>query len=290
MFQHVYKFSMEKLSIDRLNHDHVRETAVKLAILSIEIPPSIDHEKLPEFIATWIYSLKCSEDSKRKYWAAISAYSRWCVRNSLGPDFVACLRGRMKFHPDPVAIPPTIEEIKSILAHIAARAGRAHDPFPHLRFHAMIALDMFTGMRRSEICGLRRQDVSLSPDSAQFRFVGKGRRQRVVPIAEPLRVYLIEYLRTISTDFIFPAYQNRDHPVDASHFSRMWKQYKNDAGFDQKHWRLHDVRHAVGTHMARSGVSPVFIQELLGHKQITTTMRYVHMSQEPLRKALNALF
>ena len=290
MLERIPEFCRERMLVDRIKHENALDYARKLVTIALDAPETSDPNQFSLWVARWIYERKGSEENRKNIWAALSAYSNWYHAKGFGPDFVAPVRGRMKFRLQPVIMPPSLEDIRVILAHIMECAGKAERPFPHLRYHAMVVLDMYTGMRRHEITQLRRRDLCLDEHNPRIQFQGKCYKTRTVPLVEPLRLYLQDYLRGITTDYIFPAYPDKDTPIDDSHFSRAWKAYKNGAGYSDRRWRLHDVRHAFGTHCAEQGMSPLVLRDLLGHSTLNMTMRYVHVAQTAARAELERVF
>jgi site-specific recombinase XerD len=176
-----------------------------------------------------------------------------------------------------------IEELRRRLE--TARA--AVDPKPYLRDAAMLEMVYSSGLRVSEVCGLRAQDMNLADQSVLIR--GKGRKERIVPVGAPalesLRVYWAELPNLPQGDM--PAFQT-DAADGTPAYPRLLqlrlKRYLAAAGLDPK-LTPHKLRHSFATHMLDAGADLRSIQELLGHAHLVTTQVYTHVNTERLRRA-----
>jgi len=145
-----------------------------------------------------------------------------------------------------------------------------------------------TGLRISELIGMRVQDLDLS---ARSIFVPKGKhfKQRYVPLGDSVSRYLAEYLERIRPLLV------RDFTMDTLFLSRLGRAlhktsifkklqiYGQRAGI-KKHLTVHVFRHTLATDMLRRGADLRQIQELLGHKNLRTTQIYTHIFKGELRR------
>src|SRR5262249_37057372 len=150
-----------------------------------------------------------------------------------------------------------------------------------------------TGSRASEVVGLRMEDLHL--ESAFCKCVGKGNKQRVVPLGKPAVAALRAY-----SDGLRPerGQAHREAPgVFGSRGGRaltremLWvlvKKYVRRAGVNGKA-SPHTLRHSFATHLLEGGADLRTVQELLGHANIRTTQHYTHVDRERL-KALHRQF
>ena len=154
-----------------------------------------------------------------------------------------------------------------------------------------IELILLTGTRRNEILRLEwsqvnldRGTVTLPPRST------KQRRLHHIPLNTPAREILAEiraevetwaekYGRPISR-WVFPAKGKRDEPI--REVKQAWSGICRRAGITGLH--LHDARHLFGSFLASSGTSLYIVGRLLGHSRPTTTQRYAHLVEDPLRE------
>jgi integrase/recombinase XerD len=154
-----------------------------------------------------------------------------------------------------------------------------------VRDRALFELIYSCGLRASEAVGLTVGRISL--DEGSIRVMGKGKKERMVPLGERAKRELRRYLTEVR-----PLLAGRK-PVDALFLGRggrmlsrktVWRIFKRlaaGAGLDGK---VHTLRHSFATHLLQGGADLRSVQELLGHADIGTTQIYTHVSQEALRR------
>lgn len=156
---------------------------------------------------------------------------------------------------------------------------------PGRRDHALLELLYATGLRVAECCGLNRNDV----DSGQgtVRVLGKGSKERVVPVGETALDAVEAYLR-LRGDGSGPLFRNvRGGRLTVRSVHRIVKKRARQAGISQR-VTPHTLRHTFATHMLGEGADLRLIQELLGHSRLSTTQRYTHVSAEHLMKVYDS--
>ena len=133
------------------------------------------------------------------------------------------------------------------------------------------------GLRVSEATQLKVRDIDRDRMTVRIE-QGKGRKDRYVPLSKRLRRRLEEYwAMERPRHWVFEgSAPNRCLHVTA--VQKAYTQAKRDAGI-RKHGGVHALRHAYATHMIESGVDVLTVQRLLGHRSVSTTMRYFHLSQ-----------
>lgn len=161
---------------------------------------------------------------------------------------------------------------------------------------AAVEFAMHTGLRQSEQFGLRRQDVDLRLNIVTIRRSKHGEK-RHVPLNGTARAALDLILASHSSPWVFPAKAPRakrdgtkavDGPRDGSSASRcILAPALSKAGIEDFHW--HDLRHTFCSRLVMAGVDIRTVQQLAGHKTITITMRYSHLSPGHQRDAVRAL-
>lgn len=142
----------------------------------------------------------------------------------------------------------------------------------------LVELAYGSGLRRSELATLSIEDVNLVDQTAHV--IGKGRRERIVPLSRRCMAVLKGYLQAISTTqkpLFVHANGQRITPGDVG------AAIKKSTGLSP-----HYFRHACATHMLLNGCSILHIQKLLGHRNVTTTQVYTKLDKEDLRKVINA--
>jgi len=159
----------------------------------------------------------------------------------------------------------------------ATRAG--------VRDRALIELLYASGLRVAEGCGLDLDDL----DEARrtVRVVGKGDKERVVPVGETALAALDDYLamrgRQRGPLFLNP----RGGRLTTRSAHRIVKRLAGLAGLSRR-VTPHTLRHSFATHMLGEGADLRLIQELLGHSRLSTTQRYTHVSPEHLMRVYDA--
>jgi len=156
----------------------------------------------------------------------------------------------------------------------------------YLRDKAMLELLYATGLRASELAGLKTSDLNL--DIGYLRCIGKGSRERVVPVGKIAAAAAEEYmgklrprlLKPHSRDFLLLSRTGR--AMSRIEIWRLVKKYAVRAGMP-RNLTVHTLRHCFATHLLSGGADLRSIQEMLGHVDIATTQVYTHVDQERLR-------
>ncbi|RIK94528.1 MAG: site-specific tyrosine recombinase XerD [Burkholderiales bacterium] len=155
-----------------------------------------------------------------------------------------------------------------------------------LRDRAMLETMYATGLRVSELVGLDTVRVALN--EGVVRVVGKGDKERLVPLGEEAREWIVRYLREArpellgarAADALFVT--QRGGPMTRQMFWTLVKRYARAA---EVHAPLspHTLRHAFATHLLNHGADLRVVQMLLGHADISTTQIYTHVARERLK-------
>ncbi len=168
---------------------------------------------------------------------------------------------------------------------IASAAGAA--PL-EMRDRAIVELLYASGLRVSELCGARLENLDL--EKGFIRVVGKGNKQRLVPVGSGAREAIDRYLRLGRPELvgkrtggeIFLSVRGRKLTNQ-----RIWQllvALGKRAGLD-KEVHPHMLRHSFATHLLEGGADLRIIQEMLGHADISTTQIYTHVDARQLHKA-----
>ena len=158
------------------------------------------------------------------------------------------------------------------------------------RNRAIIEMLYSCGLRVSELCGLRLSDLNLTEEF--IRVIGKGNKQRLVPISKSaiseLNYYLYERERIAVKpgfqDYVFVS-ERRGKPLSRITVFRMIKDTVERAGI-KKNVSPHTFRHSFATHMLEGGANLRIIQAILGHESISTTEIYTHIDRHRLRSEI----
>src|SRR6185312_3514886 len=146
------------------------------------------------------------------------------------------------------------------------------------------------GLRVSELCGLRAEDIDW--DEQLVRVRGKGKKERLVPIGEPALKAIREYWSLLeqqpsSQSPVFLSEKKKPTPVAPYILQIRLKKHLATAGLDPS-LTPHKLRHSYATHLLDAGADLRSVQELLGHAHLVTTQVYTHLTTERLKKAYDA--
>jgi len=162
---------------------------------------------------------------------------------------------------------------------------------PNLRYRTILMTLYSTGMRRSELCHLRPEDIDKERMIVRIR-QGKGGKDREVPLSPKLLEQLRTYYRSVKVrnGWIFPSLQTRrsDQPITQKAVWHACREATRRAGIT-KAVHPHTLRHSFATHLFDSGAELPVIQTLLGHADPRDTMIYLHLATRKLREAPNPL-
>jgi integrase/recombinase XerD len=157
-----------------------------------------------------------------------------------------------------------------------------------LRDRAMLETLYATGLRVSELVGLTLAQIGL--DAGVVRVIGKGNKERLVPLGDEAVVWLKRYLArarpalAAATKLQHVFLTTRHTPLTRQAFWALVKRYATRAGIAQQALSPHVLRHAFATHLLNHGADLRVVQLLLGHADITTTTIYTHVARERLKR------
>ncbi len=179
----------------------------------------------------------------------------------------------------------SVEEVDRLLAQpdTSAMVG--------MRDRAMIELMYSCGLRVSELCGLRVAD--LQAEAGCLRCIGKGNKERLVPVGRQALEAVQRYLRGSrpkllcegSSPYLFLNQKGRK--VDRIAYWKTLGQYGRKAGL-RKALTPHMLRHSFATHLLDRGADLRSVQMMLGHSDISTTQIYTHVVEERLKQVYKA--
>ncbi len=218
--------------------------------------------------------------SSARLLSSLKRFYRHAVRSGkLGADPTLTIDAPML----PRGLPKTLTE-----ADVEALLGAPDDQTPlGLRDRAMLETLYATGLRVSELVGLSVAQVSR--DAGIVRVMGKGAKERLVPLGEEALIWIGLYLdegraellagRTADAMFV----TTRGGAMTRQAFWYLIKRYAYRAGI-VKGISPHVLRHAFATHLINHGADLRVVQMLLGHSDISTTQIYTHVARERLKQ------
>lgn len=146
------------------------------------------------------------------------------------------------------------------------------------------------GLRVSELCGLRAEDIDWNEQLVRVR--GKGKKERLVPIGEPALNAIRNYWSLLERQPsgqspVFLSEKKKPTPIAPYVLQVRLKKHLATAGLDPS-LTPHKLRHSYATHLLDAGADLRSVQELLGHAHLVTTQVYTHLTTERLKKAYDA--
>ena len=174
----------------------------------------------------------------------------------------------------------TEEEVEALLS-----APTVSEPLGH-RDRTMLEVLYATGVRVSELINLKLSQLNLN--QGVLRIVGKGDRERLIPLGDEAQDWLrefidgprVEILLERQTEYLFPT--RRGDRMTRQAFWHIIKRYAKKAGIEKK-LSPHTVRHAFATHLLNHGADLRVVQLLLGHSDLSTTQIYTHVARERMK-------
>jgi site-specific recombinase XerD len=241
-----------------------------------DIPYRMQRIDIVEFI-NYLAAQKASSETRKRKLASIRGFLKFCKDNQIiYGNPTDTIEGPIREERDPAILLKT--EYKALLQV----AGDNERDF------AIVMLFLQSGLRVSELVNLKLNDVDFESREITVR-QGKGRKDRVVPLVgqalDALKVYL--EVREVSPEYdnVFLA-RNKTSMDPRTVRYRIQKYYK-DAGIRKKA-SVHTLRHTFATHQIHNGLKINQLKDVLGHKKMETTYKYVHLDRTNLRREMEA--
>jgi integrase/recombinase XerD len=174
----------------------------------------------------------------------------------------------------------TTAEVEAMIRVVSGRGRQA------VRDKAILELFYASGMRVSELLNLKVENVNL--DLGYVRCLGKGSKERIVPIGKRAQEAVYRYCTTARGHFIkdntvlFLFLSRLGKKISRQSIWKIIKRYARKAGI-KKEIAPHTLRHSFATHLLERGADLRSVQEMLGHSDISTTQIYTHVDRERLK-------
>ncbi|MFQ5427711.1 MAG: site-specific tyrosine recombinase XerD [Thermodesulfobacteriota bacterium] len=241
-------------------------------------------EVKPDDITRFLSYLSENGQSVRSYTRALIALRgmyKFFLREGLIKSSPAALVDIPSFHgglPEVLSV----EEVDRLLK---AQSGAST---LSIRDRAMLETLYATGLRVSELVRLRLNDVSLQ--RGLITPLGKGRKQRAVPLGEEAMIWIRRYMeearplleKNMQSAFLFLTI--RGQAMTRQNFWDIIKKTALLAGIERARIKPHVLRHSFATHLIEGGADLRSVQSMLGHADISTTQVYTHVTTERLKK------
>lgn len=277
---------MNYLSVERgLAHNTIisyRRDLLKYAkFLASQKVTGIDSIKR-ELITSFMHKEKdagISATSIYRRLAAIKMFHRFLVRERLTKDDPTNLIETPKLWK---RVPDVLSQ-GEIVVMIKASQGRK---WQQIRDNAILELLYASGMRASELVDLRLENANIA--TGYVRCIGKGRKERIIPIGKRAQAALQRYLnqaraKLVKSQFTPNLFVSRlGKRISRQSVWKVIKFYAKKAGI-KKVIKTHTLRHSFATHLLERGADLRSVQEMLGHSDIATTQIYTHVDRERLR-------
>jgi integrase/recombinase XerD len=249
---------------------------------SLKTPSEIRLNDLQQFVK-WIGEFGMSDTSQARIISGVKSFYKYCLIEGISKNDPTTLLEAPKLKR---ALPDTLgfEEIEKIIGQIDLSKPEGG------RNKAMLELLYSSGLRVSELVNLKISQLYF--DVGFIRVIGKGDKERLVPVGSSAIKYVKIYLKNIrvhnpvkpgNEDVVF--LNRRGSKLSRVMIFLIIKDLAIKAGI-KKTISPHTFRHSFATHLVEGGADLRAVQEMLGHESITTTQIYTHLDREFLRKTL----
>lgn len=263
-------------TIEAYRSDLTRFSIFCRTALQTETWPEIERRDVRSYLGHLVESGYSSSSITRNL-AAIRSFFRFMCRQDRLDDNpakgIVAPKGEKKL---PKFL--TVREMESILD-----APHSRDVLS-LRNHAIVELFYSTGIRLSELVGLRVGDIDLIGENLRVR--GKGKKERLVPVGrmaiESVRTYMRAEVRP--TGPAIPLFTSkRGGALSARQVQRIVRRLLSSAAAERG-LSPHAIRHSFATHLLDQGADILSVKELLGHASLSSTQIYTHLTVDKLKE------
>jgi len=275
--------SLSDNSVEAYLRDIDKLTQFLQATGSLKTPDAIELKDLQKFLQ-WIGELGLNAASQARILSGIRSFYKYCyIEQVVKKDPTALLESPKLKRALPDVL--SFEEIEAIIGQIDLSKPEGG------RNKAILETMYSCGLRVSEVVNLRISCLYL--EAGFIRVIGKGDKERLVPIGNSASKYIQLYQREIrvhmplkpgSEDILF--LNRRGSKLSRVMIFLLLKDLVAQVGIS-KNISPHTFRHSFATHLVEGGADLRAVQEMLGHESITTTEIYTHLDREYLRETLH---
>lgn len=240
------------------------ELAQLLYILKEKNVDDLDSEKLRSYFLYCINELKLSENTIHSRLNAVKFYFEQVLKRER--LFVEIPRPKKPFTLPNVLAISQVEKLFSTLNN--------------LKHMTMLFLAYSAGLRISEVVNLRIKDIHSERMLINIKGA-KGKKDRTVSLSEGILELLKKYYLSYKPKYWLFEGQNKEEQYSTRSLQQIFHRAKNEAKIKQD-VTFHSLRHSYATHLHERGTDIKLIQELLGHNDIKTTLRYTHVSNRTI--------
>jgi len=240
-------------------------------------------------IRSWLANLQtrgAARASITRRVVSIRAFTYWGARNGwLGTDI-----GRELVAPKPERHLPDVLDVESAAITLEALQVRAHEDEGPLTIRDLAIVEALygSGIRVSELTGLNVEDLDRERNT--LRVIGKGNKERIVPIGLPAIKAIENWIAQGRSRFVNDNSERalflgaRGKRIDQRVVREIVYEATQALG-GNKRLGPHALRHSAATHLLEGGADLRTVQEILGHSSLSTTQIYTHVSEERIKKA-----
>jgi len=237
-------------------------------------------------VRTWVYQMtkegKIGTRSINRKLSSLNGFYKYLLRKEL-----------IKTNPMKKVVTPKMTKklpsfiIEREISEVVKEPVIDKSPFIMLRNSIIIDILYQTGIRRSELLNIR--DIDVNEARKELRVLGKGKKERVIPLQESLISSIRKYIgsrtkefgQDVKTDFLIVS--NKGNKMNPKSLYNIVKQYLSIVTSSDKK-SPHILRHSFATHLLNNGADINAIKEILGHANLSATEIYTHNSVERLIK------
>lgn len=249
----------------------------------LEKAPQVKRADVVDFLAS-LYLRKLDARSVARHLVSLRQFFRFLLSEELIPEDPVVTVESPKFRQ---SLPQflSVEEVDRLLAQpdVSSALG--------LRDKAMIELLYSAGLRVSELCNLAVDDLHV--DAGSLRCIGKGNKERLVPVGKRALAVLQLYIKKARPEILgehtskYLFIIRKGNKLDRIAFWKNLALYGRKAGL-RKALTPHMLRHSFATHLLDRGADLRSVQMMLGHSDISTTQIYTHVVEERLKQVYKA--
>ena len=224
------------------------------------------------------------------YMAAVKLFFRWAEQEGLYPNIADHVKGA-KLDVEHKKDPLTAGQAKKLLAAIDRGTLRG------ARDYAILSLMVTTGLRTVSVCSANVGDLRTAGGASVLYYKGKGHDEKAVyvkiapPVEEAIREYLSMRGKTDIAAPLFTSEANRNagQRMTERSVSRLAKEHMIDVGLNSDRLTAHSLRHTAATLNLLAGGTPEETQQMLGHRNINTTLIYSHALERAKNESENRI-
>ncbi len=283
---------------NHLRHDrNLSENSIRAYLADLEsMLNHINQLGITEFaqlelnhLRSWLANLQsrgAARASITRRVVSIRAFTYWGAKHGWLPRDI----GRDLVAPKPERILPEILDITSASQVVEALHQRAiEEPTPgNIRDMAIVEVLYASGIRVSELTGLELSSIDY--ERSTLRVIGKGNKERVVPIGGPAMRAIDRWIKEARPKFL--SNQSESALFIGARGKRIDQRVVRDIVYeateslgDRERLGPHALRHSAATHLLEGGADLRTVQEILGHSSLATTQIYTHVTEERLKQA-----